>query len=350
MAQCVVFTNNHVQCANRAAPTHPIGSPHLHMCGIHRRQHMRYVEGGAGIHPAGRCLHEVRHARGERRYTWCEGVPDAGQFYCPRHLENHEHNRRAVQAVRVWAEGGPAGFDRVRGWHVFDDAEDDFRAWLEAHRLVAGPAAAGAGDPAPAPVPELGRLALDNQNVHTGLVNRVTEEGIARLCAVPVPESQDTRRTILHVFTGMAVPYETLMTVWRDMEHWWAIERCRVPAHAPPDELYRRTLRGLVAYIGRVESEETKSELYRRLYQEALESVGMCCDGHMSRLVNVLVGFDDAFRPPVSQGELIQNRMASIAGLEGVSVEERLRQANAFFDEIAYPGPDRAVWLEVLAE
>jgi hypothetical protein len=36
--------------------------------------------------------------------------------------------------------------------------------------------------------------------------------------------------------------------------------------------------------------------------------------------------------------------------LEGVSVEERIRQANAFFDEIAYPGADRVAWIEVLAE
>jgi hypothetical protein len=47
---------------------------------------------------------------------------------------------------------------------------------------------------------------------------------------------------------------------------------------------------------------------------------------------------------------LIQNRIAAIAALEGASVEERLRQANAFFDEIAHPVPERAAWLEVLAE
>ena len=115
-----------------------------------------------------------------------------------------------------------------------------------------------------------------------------------------------------------------------------------------PDRLYRRTLKGLVSYIERVDSVETKTELYRRLFQEASEAVGMCCDGHLARLVNVLVGFDDAYRPPVSQGELIQNRISAIAGLD-VSVEERQRQANAFFDEIAVPEPDRAPWLEALA-
>jgi hypothetical protein len=234
---------------------------------------------------------------------------------------------------------------------VFDD--DPFAAWArlvhpDARAAMVAPPAAGAG-PAP-PVPDLGRLALDRQNVHTGVVNDRTNDGIARLCAVPVPESQDTRRNVLHAFLEQGVPYENVMIVWRDVEQWWNTDRCRVGAADPPDQLYRRTLRGIVAYIGRVESAETRTEIYRRLYQEAHESVGMCCDGHLARLVNVLVGFDEAFRPPVSQGELIQNRIAAIAALEGASVEERLRQANAFFDEIAYPAPERTAWLDVLAE
>jgi hypothetical protein len=146
------------------------------------------------------------------------------------------------------------------------------------------------------------------------------------------------------------VSYERICAVWHDVVHWWNTVRCRVAAHAPPDELYRRILRGLVAHIDRVEPAETRLELYRRLFQEAEESVGMCCEGHLSRLINVLVGFDDAFAPPVSQGELIQNRIAAIAAHDDASVEERIRLANAFFDEIAYPAAERAAWLDVLAE
>jgi hypothetical protein len=342
---CVAHTRDHFRCTRRAAAVPPIGSPHLRLCGVHRQQHMKYAE-HAGVHPAGRCLHEVRHARGPR-FSWCPHAHVEGSAYCERHVQRR---RRAAQGGHFVIERDE---EQLHEW--FDEGEVDLRAWIEANRMrilevvapaAVGPAAAGAGPPEP----ELGRIARDNQNVHTGVVNRATEDGLVRLCAVPIPASQDTRRLVLHAFTGMAVPYETMMAVWQDVDHWWSIDRCRVPAHAPPDQLYRKTLRGLVAYIGRVESEETRTELYRRLYQEAYESVGMCCDGHLSRLVNVLVGFDDAFQPPVSQGELIQNRIAAIAALADVSVEERQRQANAFFDEIAYPVPDRAAWLDVLAE
>jgi hypothetical protein len=342
MPQCVVYTNDHRQCHNRGV-VNPEGSPHLLMCRRHRTQHDNYVRGGAGVHPAGVCLHEVRHNRGPRRYTWCEAAAAEGSAYCQGHLDRHarlHHDLVAFRRVQeVWAAGGPAGFVAGRGWVMFD--EDD---------LALQHALAGAGRAAPV-VPELGRLARDNQNVHTDVVNRATEDGIARLCAVHVPEGQDTLRLVLYAISGCAdVSYERICAVWHDIVHWWNTVRCRVPAHAPPDELYKRVLRGLVAHIDRVESVETRAELYRRLFQEAEESVGMCCDGHLSRLINVLVGFDDAFAPPVSQGELIQNRIAAIAAHSEASAEERIRLANAFFDEIAYPVPDRAAWLDVLAE
>jgi hypothetical protein len=298
---------------------------------------MRRVE-TAGVHPVGRCLHAIRERGG---YLWCGNAPADGSAYCLHHLERFEADRVRMAAIAVWAQGGNAGFHPIDGWRVFDD--DPFAAAMVP---PAAPAAAG-GVP---PIPDLGRLALDRQNVHTGVVNDRTNDGIARLCAVPVPESQDTRRTVLRAFLEQGVAYDEAMIVWLDVERWWNTERCRVGADDPPDQLYRRTLRGIVAYIGRVESAETRTEIYRRLYQEAHDSVGMCCDGHLARLVNVLVGFDDAFRPPVSQGEMIQNRIAAIAALIGVSVEERQRQANAFFDEIAYPAADRAAWLDVLAE
>ena len=348
MDQCVAQTGEHRRCT-RMGNRSPDGSPHLHMCGTHLAQHMVRVNGGAGAHPAGRCLHATRR---HNQFTWCADAPVDGSAYCAAHAPWRDAADAAVAEfhlgdaeIRAWAE--------LQGAHVADDRMADFRVWAMAqglHIVVDGPAAAGAGPPPALPPPALGVLALDTQNVHTGVVNRVTEEGISRLCAIEIPRTQDTRRSILHAFTAMDVQYESLMTVWRDIEYWWRVERCRAPAHLPPDMLYRITLRGLVAYIERVESAETRTELYRRLYQEALESVGMCCDGHMARLVNVLVGFDDAFRPPVSQGELIQNRIAAIAALEGVSVEERQRQANAFFDEIAYPAADRAAWIDVLAE
>jgi hypothetical protein len=105
----------------------------------------------------------------------------------------------------------------------------------------------------------------------------------------------------------------------------------------------------LVAYIGRLENATAKSELYKRAYQECYESVGMCCDGHLARIVNVLVGFDDAFNPPVSQGELIQTRRSASYGM-AAPAEETVRLANAFFTELAVGMDERGAWLAALAD
>ena len=73
--------------------------------------------------------------------------------------------------------------------------------------------------------------------------------------------------------------------------------------------------------------------------------MGMCCEGHISRLCNVLVGFDDAFQPPVALGELMQQKMAAIAGLD-VSEEEKRRQATQWFTEHGVPEAERVAWLD----
>ena len=71
----------------------------------------------------------------------------------------------------------------------------------------------------------------------------------------------------------------------------------------------------------------------------------MCCEGHLSRLCNVFVGFDEAFRPPVSLGELLQNKMAAIASLD-LSYDDKIQQAIDFFNEVGLPHADRSAWLD----
>ena len=85
--------------------------------------------------------------------------------------------------------------------------------------------------------------------------------------------------------------------------------------------------------------------MYRRCWEECNEAVGMCCEGHISRLCNVLVGFDEAFQPPVPFGEILQSKMAAIAGMD-VSEEEKRKLANAFFDEHKTPAEERTAWLD----
>jgi hypothetical protein len=111
------------------------------------------------------------------------------------------------------------------------------------------------------------------------------------------------------------------------------------------DNLYARVLQGLWALIER-QPLEARKELHQRLWEEMSESVGMCCEGHISRLVNVMVGFDDAFKPPISVNEMIQNKMSA---LSASGAPDAVHQAKVFMDGLAIPREQQAPWLEALA-
>lgn len=188
----------------------------------------------------------------------------------------------------------------------------------------------------------LAALAADTQNVHTRAVTTQTQALEELLLAVPVPETQQTETSIAQAWLGFNRPvaWRYILKTLNDIHRWFGTVSCR----QENDNLYRRILRGVVAKINRTDS-ELRAELYRRLWEECHESVGMCCEGHISRLCNVFVGFDEAFRPPVSLGELLQSKMAAIAGLDA-SEEEKRRQATEFFNEHGVPAEERTAWLE----
>lgn len=198
----------------------------------------------------------------------------------------------------------------------------------------------------PVPEPprqELRRLAGDSQNVHTRPVTDQTNAATDKLLAVKVPELQQTEKKMALVWLESLniATYGTYLRVANDVNRWFNTKDCRVVG----DHLYRKLLRGAVGLIAKENDAERRLELYRRLWEECNESVGMCCEGHISRICNVFVGFDEAFKPPVSFGEILQSKMAAIAGLD-IPDEEKRRQANAFFDENGTPAEERVAWLD----
>jgi len=193
--------------------------------------------------------------------------------------------------------------------------------------------------PAPAPGP-LGRIAADRQNVHTAAVVKQTNAGEAKLLAEPGDGKQVGLR-IARVFAARMGNLPAFLRVLNDIDHWYQTPNCRQPG----DRLYGKVLEGLYHTIMR-QPEPVQKELFNRLWEEASESVGMCCEGHLSRLVNVMAGFDDAFKSSVSLGEALQSKMAAIAASGAADAVE---QAKAYMTELGMPAAEQAPWLEALA-
>lgn len=199
--------------------------------------------------------------------------------------------------------------------------------------------------PPPAPV-TLQEIAEDRQNVHRKDVSEQTNKGTETLLKQTVPPNPRTCQMILGAWIIYGFGDEQIRNVLRvydDMNHWYRKATCR---HTN-DFLYKRLLDGLWVLIASHHDREVRYELTKRLFEECTEASGQCCEGHITRLVNVMVGFDDAFQPPVSWKDVIGDKLALISQRE-VPREEKVALATELMNDLRVPDEERTVWIEAL--
>lgn len=287
------------------------------------------------------CGHQMTNGR------TCTNVRGEGLELCARHhavIERRAELRRAREVMfaavdALWTDNDPVlarlrllegvedgRIDRDRYEDLGMTLEEEIAFWTQLHVLPAQTVVRS----------DLHRLSLDAQNVHTKEVSIQTNDALALLLSTAVPSNQDTFREI-------AIEWERYskkerLKVLKDMHKWYNTPGCREDG----DRLYQRVLNGLWTTI---RSSSFKTDLCQRLWEECSESVGVCCDGHITRLCNVLVGFDDAFVPEIPVGVLLQQKMAAIA-TKDVRVEHKVGEAWGVFEELKIPMDQRMAWLE----
>jgi len=184
---------------------------------------------------------------------------------------------------------------------------------------------------------ELQGFAEDKQNIHTAPINAQTDATLKLLFAVSVPMGQKTLSEIETNWRRLKCTKRRILDhTLSDLRIWagksWIVSQ--------DDWLYRRALQHLWAKIKSF-PEETRDELMKRLYEECHDAKGMCAQGHIARLANVLVGFDAAFKGEVS----LQDRMADISRLEVTEAEKRAA-ATLVLEEFKVPTAEWAAWTE----
>ena len=199
---------------------------------------------------------------------------------------------------------------------------------------------------APPPRTELEGFVRDTQNIHTRVVTQQTNSALDILLNAEVSPTQKTVTETHLAFMSLVVldkiktSLDVIGRVDRDIKQWYRTATCR----AEGDFLYKRTLDGLWA---KIKESSIRQELEIRLWQEMVDSLGMCCDGHISRLTNVLCGFDEAFAPKLSPAEQLQNKMSVIAGMDG-GIILQVAEAMAAFKELKVPEDQWEAWIDAL--
>ena len=185
---------------------------------------------------------------------------------------------------------------------------------------------------------ELGKMAYDKQNVHTQPVVKHTSKSTEILLAQPIPEEWDMKSVIESYLRRNKLVGKHKSTL-KDICKWYRTRTCRTKN----DKLYAKMVDGLLVII---QSHTTqRNELMKRFLEETSEAVGLCCEGHLARLANVLVGFDERFDPEVPVGEILQQKMTLIAGKE-IPVEAKVFEAYAVFQELKIPEEQQKAWID----
>jgi predicted house-cleaning noncanonical NTP pyrophosphatase (MazG superfamily) len=152
---------------------------------------------------------------------------------------------------------------------------------------------------------------------------------LARLRAVPIPKDLDALVEFV-----LPLPENIAYTLVRDYD------KLIIPSSTGPVR-YSKIFDHLWSYI---RSHPHKEELVKRLTEEIIEGVGVCPNGKLARLMNVVEGYMEGVST-ANPKELFQNRMAVIAAMEKT---DRLKEATKAFQEFGIPEGERGPWLEAL--
>ena len=180
-------------------------------------------------------------------------------------------------------------------------------------------------------------LSQDSQNVHTGPVNNQTNTNVEILIRTPVPGHQ---QTVQEIHTALMKGRKKPTKYMEDMEEWYAKDFIINDG----DFLYKKVLDGLWA---RIKSSPNRKELEKRLKEELREMYGKCAMGHISRLCNVLVGFEEDIKPEISVGEHLQNKMSAISQKD-ITLEEKVIEALVLMEELGITKEEQDAWIDAL--
>lgn len=184
----------------------------------------------------------------------------------------------------------------------------------------------------------LAAFAVDDQSVHRSSIQTTTQNAISQICTQTVSSDQETLVEITDAFntklTCESLEYKNIIITEITNDYYNTIAF---------NLRYGNVLDHVWAFII---THEHYIQLLERLAQEVYDGCGMCSNGKMARLVNVLQGFHTMLEAPVSR-EIFQNKFALLAKLP---IEERKVAADQLFAQFQIPAEEQSVWLEPLLD
>lgn len=190
---------------------------------------------------------------------------------------------------------------------------------------------------------ELGNFAHDNQNVHTTAAVQQTKDMVQKILTIQVPAEYRW-----NVSECSKTPGDIIMCCKLTPKGAWqmASKYCQdEDIYEMGKGIYGKVLDGVWQYVMK---STDKEDLCKILKQEMEDNIGMCAQGNLTRLCNILAGYMEGIGVQESPSEILGRKLPMLAGIE--NVEERLAEAHKLLVELAIPQEQWLSWVEPLVD
>jgi hypothetical protein len=182
----------------------------------------------------------------------------------------------------------------------------------------------------------LAQLAQDRQNVHTAVVVAKVKEIIQKVLQIPVPPEYetDTLKTSGEIILECGLSKQA---AWQMMAKYCGDE----DVYELGRGIYARVLNSVWQYI---KASPDSADLKKILKAEMQDNIGMCAQGNLSRLCNILSGYMEGLIVDTkSKNELIGEQLAPLMEIDDYGA--RLERAIAILQQHNVVGEEQTAWL-----
>jgi hypothetical protein len=165
----------------------------------------------------------------------------------------------------------------------------------------------------------LAAFAADNQNVHTAIIVEKVKTMVQKILEIPVPSEYetDTLKTPGEIILECNL---TKKAAWQMMSKYCE----EVDIYDLGIGIYPKILNSIWQYI---KTSPDSEDLKKILKSEMQDNIGMCQQGNLSRLCNILSGYLDGLIVDVqSPREILAERLAALHAESPVDMYQQARQ------------------------
>jgi hypothetical protein len=187
----------------------------------------------------------------------------------------------------------------------------------------------------------LARIANDNQNVHTSIVVEQTKKNVTEILKIPVPEiyKWQTKRLSMTYKTIIMFCHLTPKSAWQFSSMYCS----DATIYDLEPGIFGKVVDGVWQFI---RSSPDKVDLKKILAAELRDNIGMCAQGNLSRICNVLQGYMEGIGQKESISEILGREFPKLMEIE--SELERLNKGKLILFNNNVPEDQWETWLEPL--